>query len=393
MYPIFICDAQNKTPNIPLMRAAYLHLYLEYLGKLGISFYDYIMPANLPSTLGRDDYAATMPVSRFLDMVAQTEGIRDLGFQATKELQVGCLHEKVLHALDHCPTLYERLEKYSQLASWECTHSRIWLTWHGPNLRVNSTTNALPGLGHAKYLQWLQNMMVICIVRQFSGPRWCPAAIAFQSRFMLSEEAQAFFPGTRFLTGEKNCWIDIPAQYLTLHRPELMNSMRTKSAETLWVRFIPDFLDALRILIRPYFNDGYPKINLIAKAVGLSSRTLQRHLETYGTTYSKLVQQIRLAKAMELLSDSQNSITEIAHAVGYSDHSHFTRAFRRVVGTTPQSFRKQFADDEHQVMASSLRAEPHPVAPRGLADQRQACPLPLQPQSFADAAKPIAPGA
>jgi AraC-like DNA-binding protein len=360
----FFSDTRIRGMDTPMIRGSYLHLYFKQLQKLEIPFYDYLMSAGLPTTLDRDDYAAAVPASRLLDMVAQTEGIPDLGFQAAKELQIGCLHQKVLHTLDHCPTLYERLEKYSQLASWECTHFRIWLTWHGPNLRVNSTTNAPLGLVRPECLQWLQNMIVVCIVRQFAGPKWCPAAIAFQSRFMLSEEAHAFFPGTRFLTDEKNCWIDIPAQYLTLHTPERMNSMRTKSAETLEVGFLPEFLDTLRILLRPYFDDGYPKIEMIAKIVGLSSRTLQRRLKTYETDYSTIVQQTRIAKSMELLSYCQYSITEIAHAVGYSDHSHFTRAFRRVVGTTPQSFRKQFADNEHQVMASlsALIHSPSPAA-------------------------------
>lgn len=359
-----ICDIHNKNPNIPLVRGVYMHLYFKCLEKLGVPFYDYLMSANLPTTLGRDDYAAAVPASRFFDVVAQTEGIRDLGFQAAKEFQIGCLHEKVLHTLGHCPTLCKGLEKYSQLASWECTHSRIWLTWHETKLRVNSTINARPKLVQPEYLQWLQNMMVICIVRQFAGPKWCPEAIAFQSRFMLSEEVQAFFPGARFLTGEKNCWIDIPVRYLAAHPLNRMISLRTKSAETLEVGFSPDFLDTLKILLRPYINDGYPKIKMIAKTVGLSPRTLQRRLETCGIAYSTLVQHTRLAKAMELLSNCQKSITEIAHDVGYSDHSHFTRAFRRVVGVTPQLFRKQFADDVHQLIVSSstLIHSPWPAA-------------------------------
>jgi len=35
------------------------------------------------------------------------------------------------------------------------------------------------------------------------------------------------------------------------------------------------------------------------------------------------------------------SIAEISLALGFADQSHFTRAFRKVVGMTPMAFRSQ----------------------------------------------------
>ena len=48
---------------------------------------------------------------------------------------------------------------------------------------------------------------------------------------------------------------------------------------------------------------------------------------------------LRLEKAVALINASRNmSITEIAHAVGFFDQSHFTRTFRQAYGVTPARF-------------------------------------------------------
>jgi AraC family transcriptional regulator len=48
----------------------------------------------------------------------------------------------------------------------------------------------------------------------------------------------------------------------------------------------------------------------------------------------------RLDRARELLRRNENSISEIAHTVGFSSHSHLTAHFRRTMGLTPRAFRR-----------------------------------------------------
>jgi AraC-like DNA-binding protein len=50
---------------------------------------------------------------------------------------------------------------------------------------------------------------------------------------------------------------------------------------------------------------------------------------------------LRIQRAMELLRQSDSSITEIAFKVGFNDSNYFTRQFRRVVGMPPRQFRQQ----------------------------------------------------
>lgn len=47
----------------------------------------------------------------------------------------------------------------------------------------------------------------------------------------------------------------------------------------------------------------------------------------------------RLLKAAELLDDDTMTVTEIAFATGFGNHSSFGKAFRKTYGCTPTEFR------------------------------------------------------
>lgn len=50
---------------------------------------------------------------------------------------------------------------------------------------------------------------------------------------------------------------------------------------------------------------------------------------------------LRLARARELLTQSDDQITQIAAACGFADQAHFSRAFRREAGCAPSTWRRE----------------------------------------------------
>jgi len=62
--------------------------------------------------------------------------------------------------------------------------------------------------------------------------------------------------------------------------------------------------------------------------------------QSEGTTPHTFVLERRLARARELLTRTDLSLSEVAFAVGFADQSHFTRRFRQMVGVSPGQFRK-----------------------------------------------------
>jgi AraC-like DNA-binding protein len=75
----------------------------------------------------------------------------------------------------------------------------------------------------------------------------------------------------------------------------------------------------------------------LARRVGVSESSLKRAFQRVcGTSVFAYYQARRLEQAREMLASGRGSVTEIAFAVGYSSHSHFSRAFKRQFGYPPR---------------------------------------------------------
>ena len=79
---------------------------------------------------------------------------------------------------------------------------------------------------------------------------------------------------------------------------------------------------------------------IVARALYMSSRKLQRQLQRAGTTFNTLLNEIRQDLAQKYLREEDTSMTEIAFLLGFSESSAFSRAFKRWVGVSPSEYRK-----------------------------------------------------
>jgi transcriptional regulator GlxA family with amidase domain len=61
--------------------------------------------------------------------------------------------------------------------------------------------------------------------------------------------------------------------------------------------------------------------------------------QSSGVTPHHYLTQKRVARAQEMLAQTDLSLSEIACAAGFSDQSHLARHFRYMLGTTPREFR------------------------------------------------------
>ncbi len=102
--------------------------------------------------------------------------------------------------------------------------------------------------------------------------------------------------------------------------------------------FVQQVADALALT-----TEGYPTMGLVAQRMGITSRTLARHLDRYGLTFRQVLDERRHMEACALLGEGQTAVEDIAARLGYSDPANFTRAFRRWAGCTPSQYREQNA--------------------------------------------------
>lgn len=61
-----------------------------------------------------------------------------------------------------------------------------------------------------------------------------------------------------------------------------------------------------------------------------------------GMNFLEYVTSVRIGAAKKLLGDTQRSIMEISHEVGYNDFKHFTKQFKKVTNLSPSEYRKLY---------------------------------------------------
>jgi len=84
---------------------------------------------------------------------------------------------------------------------------------------------------------------------------------------------------------------------------------------------------------------GEPAQKDVARRMGMSERTLQRRLQSEGTSFHELLEESRRTIACSYLSDRKLAAYEVSFLLGYAEPSTFFRAFKRWTGKTPQEYR------------------------------------------------------
>ncbi|KUF10321.1 AraC family transcriptional regulator [Pseudoponticoccus marisrubri] len=102
----------------------------------------------------------------------------------------------------------------------------------------------------------------------------------------------------------------------------------------------PPLVAAAREAIAQSLSGGPPRMEEIARGLGLSGRSFHRRLSEHGMSFQALTEATRRDLALGLLGDATHSLAEVAFLTGFSEQSAFTRAFKRWVGTTPASYRR-----------------------------------------------------
>jgi AraC-like DNA-binding protein len=103
----------------------------------------------------------------------------------------------------------------------------------------------------------------------------------------------------------------------------------------------PSLIDTARTYILEELEDGRAKVDHIAQRLGMSRRTLCRKLEEEGTSFKRLLNDVRCARAVHFLLLDAGSIHQISDHLGYSEPAAFHRAFRSWFGATPAEYREQ----------------------------------------------------
>jgi len=180
------------------------------------------------------------------------------------------------------------------------------------------------------------------IMHNLCGREWRPVEVCFTHRKPNNTEPyRRFFRAPlRFDAEQNGVWF--PSKWLKQpvhgNDPELLRLLQ-KQVDALELSYHNDFPEQVRQILHTALLTGRAKVDQVAALFSMRSRTFNRRLKDYDTSFKELADQARYEIAQQFLESSELEMIQIATALDYADASAFTRAFRRWSGITPSIWR------------------------------------------------------
>ncbi len=186
---------------------------------------------------------------------------------------------------------------------------------------------------------------VVSISRQVTTGEFVPSEVHFKHPAPKSIAAHERYFGCPVVFESDMDGFFIPPETLT--RPnklgdEGITQFLIRHLDAELVKLGPDkpLEDLVKDAVARSLSDGSPKMEDIARRLGMSVRTLHRRLAENKLNYQTLTETTRRQLAEGLLGDQRYSIAEIAFLTGFSEQSSFSRAFKKWLGCSPASYRR-----------------------------------------------------
>ncbi|MBL1073664.1 AraC family transcriptional regulator [Nocardia sp. 2] len=287
---------------------------------------------------------------------------------ATLGVEAGARYHVTTHgvwglALSSCPTLRAAIEVGLRYVDLTFAFTRMSLASEGGHTRLYLDAAHLPA-DLRRFFVERETASTANLARQITSvpALWGRASFAHSAPPTL-EPYLAFGPPPNF-DAEAN-FIEFDPAILDLPLPQADPYAAA------------NFQEQCRLLLEQYrAQSGYagrvrelltaepgrlPDIETVSAALHMSSRTLRRHLEQEGTSYRRLLDEVRETLAEELLTAGVLSVGEVGRRLGYTDTPSFTAAFKRWKGgISPSAYARTATPPARPAPPASARSGPSP---------------------------------
>ncbi len=104
------------------------------------------------------------------------------------------------------------------------------------------------------------------------------------------------------------------------------------------------FLDRLSAVVLQHLDNTDFSVETLAETVNMSRTQLHRKLKAIAnTTATNFIRDIRLNKAADLLAEGEETVSQVAYAVGFDSLSYFAKVFQERFGVLPSQYSKNSA--------------------------------------------------
>ena len=278
----------------------------------------------------------------FLDLVAKALGDDLLGFHLSQNFDlrmIGLLY----YVFASSETLGEALGRAARYSSIVNEGFKVTVR-EGREIDVVLESVGIPRRLNRHQIEfWFVTFIRAC--REITKRRLTANHVRFVHRRSLTSEMNNFF----------GCDIDYSAEIdqVTFSRSILGTTVSSADPylNKLLIKQYEDVLSHRKLnrnafavtvenAIVPLLPHGKANAKDVAQKLGMSQRTLARHLASEGLTFVGMLKELRMDLAKRDLADRDLSISKIAWLLGYQDASSFTHAFKRWTGDTPIATRQ-----------------------------------------------------
>ena len=234
-----------------------------------------------------------------------------------------------------------RLARYGRVLS-DRVAARLDVSGDGLLLLVRDTASTPLHPGRAEFAL----ATGLRFAREATGEQITPLQVCFAHAAPedVSEHRRFFRAPVRFGAGSNSMLISAPDAARPLHgADDALAAVIRRRLEKVLAERQPHgsgpFSGRVRHLIVESLGATTLTPDVIAKTLGVSRRTFSRRLAEEGTSFRRVLDDVRQEFACALLQDRSLSVADVAFFLQYSEPAAFNRSFRRWTGRTPTEFR------------------------------------------------------
>lgn len=291
---------------------------------------------------------APLPYSRVLAIIQEIERTKPhihLGLSmgmafGTKRMNIlGC-------ALSHAPRVGTALEDFMRFQ--HAIHGGLfaWTLSARQNNHVVQLAAPHSWLSDFNDVAWPSEApiaMIMNLVRQLCDQPVLPREVSFRHRARASTDNHDTYFGIPVRFEAELNEIVFPREVFDMPIPKANAALYGHLIQHLELSLGTISPQQTSRIVRQYFihhlDQGKPTKSSVARAHGMSPRTLLRRLHDEGTSFELLLTEVRRDMALVYVADDSIPLTEVASRLGYSEPSPFYRAFSRWFGSTPLTHR------------------------------------------------------
>jgi AraC-like DNA-binding protein len=279
----------------------------------------------------------------FVDKASTSQGIPDFGWQVMEAAAIESCGGWARHVV-RGPTLRDAIRALSFWYPKEVPIVRTGLSDGGDHAWLwRVRLGDLHREAGAEQIEQFSLGRLVKVVRLAGGQSWVPTHVKLESPRRDSRLTPDALPGAQIQYAQPCIAIAVPWEMLDQRLPIMEPRGATPGRADEPADPGREFTRQLQRLLAPLVGQAPVSLRFAADLVGASERTLRRRLTEEGSGWRELIDDLHVHACLPLVTDPDVPLTEVALTLGYSDQSHFTRAFVRWTGDTPSALRLRHA--------------------------------------------------